>query len=269
MVTADELAQVAIFASLEADARERLARQVADITLQRGDYAAHAGAAPALFGLLEGRIEAVQTTDGIERVVGSRQPGEVFGEVPLTLGAAFPVGFRAAEPSRVFRVEPRDYHAVAAVAPELAADVGRLAAHRIGGSSGLQGLAAAPPAPRAIVIGGRWDTACTELRRFLERNQVSFRWIDEDAPDAEAEWGEPLPGADDLPSVRVLDGETVVRPHLRRVASLLELDAHAVVRPQLRRLAEVLELGTEPLLDAYDVVVVGAGPAGLAAAVYG
>ena len=269
MVTADEVAEVAIFAGLEAEARERLARVAADITLGEGEYAAHAGSDPALFGLLAGRIEAVQTTDGIERVVGSRQPGEVFGEVPITLGSAFPVGFRAAEPSRAFRVEPRDYHALAAVAPALAAEVGRLAAHRMGGTGGLQGLASAPPAPRAIVLGGRWDAACTELRRFLERNQVSFRWIDADAPDAAAQWEAPLPEADDLPSVRVLDGETVVRPHLRRVAGLLELPTDAIVRPQLRRLAEVLDLGTEPHSDTYDVVVVGAGPAGLAAAVYG
>ena len=42
-----------------------------------------------------------------------------------------------------------------------------------------------------------------------------------------------------------------------------------VVRPQLRRLAELLGLGTEPEAATYDVVIVGAGPAGLAAGVYG
>ncbi len=67
--------------------------------------------------MLEGRIEPVQHVDGIERVVGVRHPGDIFGEVPIALGTVFPVGFRAAEPSRVMRVEPRDYHAVAATAP--------------------------------------------------------------------------------------------------------------------------------------------------------
>ena len=124
--------------------------------------------------MLEGRIEAVKLVDGIERVVGERQPGDIFGEVPIALGTVFPVGFRAAEPSRVMRIEPRDYHAVAAAAPDVAKEVGRLASHRMSGARGLQGLAAEPPPPRAIVVGHRWDAACTELRRFLDRNQITF-----------------------------------------------------------------------------------------------
>jgi thioredoxin reductase (NADPH) len=58
--------------------------------------------------------------DGIERVVGVRHPGEVFGEVPIALGTVFPVGFRAAAASRVMRLEPGDYHAIASVAPDVA-----------------------------------------------------------------------------------------------------------------------------------------------------
>ena len=69
--------------------------------------------------------------------------------------------------------------------------------------------------------------------------------------------------------MRVLDDETVVKPHLRQVAGMLGLDAEAVLRPQLRRIAELLDLGTEARRSEYDAVVVGAGPAGLAAAVYG
>ena len=98
--------------------------------------------------------------------------GEVFGEVPIALGTVFPVGFRASEPTRVLRIDPADYHAVASIVPEVAEEVGRLAAHRMGGARGLQGIAADPPPPRAIVLGNRWDPACAELRHFLDRGLV-------------------------------------------------------------------------------------------------
>jgi thioredoxin reductase (NADPH) len=250
VVTTEEIGRVALFAALEPARQERLCRMAADIRLAAGEYAVHEGGERALFAVLEGRIEPVKLVDGIERVVGERGPGDIFGEVPIALGTVFPVSFRAAEASRVMRVEPQDYHGLAAVAPEIAREVGRLAAHRMTGSRGLQGLAAEPPPPRAIVVGRRWDASCATLRRFLDRNQVTYRWLTRDAPDAVDQWGGPLPGDDDLPAIRIVDGKTVIRPHHRRVA-------------------ELLGLGTEAVAAQYDAVVVGAGPAGLAAAVYG
>src|SRR5215217_807897 len=250
MVTPDEIGAVAIFAALGPAERERLCRAAADITLMPGEYAAHEGSERALFALLEGRVEPVKLVDGIERVVGERNPGEIFGEVPLALGTVFPVGFRAAEKSRIMRLEAHDYHAVAAVVPDVGKEVGRLAAHRMGGSRGLQGIAADPPPPRAIVVGHRWDASCADLLHFLDRNQITCRWLTPDAPDAAEHWGGPLPADADLPAIRVVDGKTVVRP-------------------QHRRVAELLGLATDAVAAEYDAVIVGAGPAGLAAAVYG
>jgi len=250
MVTKEEIAAIPLFAGLDEIARERLARAVADVTLVEGEYAAPQGSDRALFAVIDGTIEAVQTTDGVERVVGVRNPGDIFGEVPITLGTVFPVGFRAAERTRVMRINPDDYHGVAAQSPDIAKEVGRLASHRISGLRGLSGLAADPPPARAIVVGYRWDARCTDLRRFLDRNQVTYRWVTPDQPDAEELWDGPVPGSDDLPAIRVIGGKTVFQPHHRRVA-------------------ELLDLGTEPQEAEYDVVVVGAGPAGLAAAVYG
>ena len=250
VVTTDEIAAVPLFAALDDAERERLSQVAADISLAAGEYAADEGGERALFAVLQGRIEPVKRVDGVERVVGVRHPGDIFGEVPLALGTVFPVGFRAAQPSRVMRVEARDYHSIAAVTPDVGKEVGRLAAYRMSGSRGLQGLAAEPPPPRAIVVGHRWDASCTELRRFLDRNQVTYKWLTPEAPDAEDTWGGPLPDEADLPAIRIIDGKTVIRPHHRRVA-------------------ELLALGTEAAAAVYDVVVVGAGPAGLAAAVYG
>jgi len=250
MVTAEEIGRIPLFGGLDDAQREQLSRVAADISLAAGEYAAPHGSEGALFDILDGRIEPVHRADGVERVVGERDPGEIFGEVPITLGTVFPVGFRAAVPSRVMRLEPRDYHAIASASPEVAKEVGRLASHRISGLRGLQGLAAAPPPPRAIVVGHRLDPTCSELRRFLSRNQVTFDWLSPDTPATLERWGGPPPADGDMPAIRVVGGKTVIRPPLRRVA-------------------ELLGLGTEPDLAEYDVVVVGAGPAGLAAAVYG
>src|SRR4051812_19489151 len=250
MVTPEEIEGLSLFATLDHTQREQLSRVAADVTLEAGEYAAPQGSERALFAVLEGRIEPIQRADGVERVVGTRAPGEIFGEVPITLGTVFPVGFRAAVPSRVMRIEPHEYHTLASAAPGVAKEVGRLAAHRMSGLRGLQGLAADPPPPRAMVVGHRLDVACTELRHFLDRNQVTFDWLSPERPATLERWGGPPPAEADMPAMRVIAGKTVFRPPLRRAA-------------------ELLGLGTEPELAEYDVVVVGAGPAGLAAAVYG
>jgi len=223
LVTADEIARVPVFAALDPAACAQLSRAAADVSLMPGEYAAHEGDERALFALLDGRVEVTKLVDGIERVIGERHVGDVMGEVPIALGTVFPVGFRAAEASRVMRVEPHDYHAVVALQPDVGKKIGRLAADRMGGSRGLQGIAAEPPPPRAIVVGHRWDASCAELRRFLDRNQITFTWLQPDDPDAAEQWGGPLPPPDDCPVIRVVDGKTVVRPQLRRVAELLGL----------------------------------------------
>ena len=250
MVTSDEIGRVTVFAGLEPADRERLCRVAADISLAPGEYAVHEGDQPALLGLLEGRIEAVKLVDGVERVIGERRPGDICGEISIALGTPHPAGFRAAETSRVFRIEPHDYHAVAAVAPEVAKQVGLLASDRLGGPRGLRSLISEPIPYRAIVLGYRWDASCSELRHFLDRNQIRFEWLQPDVPEDAERWSGTLPAEGDYPAIRVVNGKTVVRP-------------------QLRRVAELLGIPTEPASAEYDTVIVGAGPAGLAAAVYG
>ena len=196
MVTADEIAGVSIFADLGPVERERLSPG-------RGRHQARAGRVRGAPGR---RARALRGARGPPRDRRARRRdracrrrtgvGDLFGEVPIALGTTFPFGFRAAEPSRVMRIEAHDYHAIAASTPEVGVKLGTLARERIGG---LQGIAAEPPPPRAIVVGHRWDPSCAELRRFLDRNQVTFRWITPDAPDAADAVGRPLAGGGGLP----------------------------------------------------------------------
>jgi thioredoxin reductase (NADPH) len=250
MLTPEEIQSLALFTTLDRAVCERIARVAADVTLTDGEYAVHEGDEPALFAVLEGHLEAVRLVDGQERVIGERFPGNVFGEISLTLGTGHPAGLRADGAARVMRLEARDYHELAAAAPRIATAVGALAQERLAGPRGLQAIAAEAPPPRALVVGDRWDPACAKVRRFLDRNQISFHWITPETPEAEEAWGSPLPEQGDCPTLRVVDGKTVARPTLRRVADLLGLDTEAA--------------GWE-----YDTVIVGAGPSGLAAGVYG
>jgi thioredoxin reductase (NADPH) len=250
VVTPEEIGQVAVFADLQQSERDRLSRLVADITLMPGEFAVNDGDERALFGVLEGRIEVLRRVDGVESVIGERRPGDVIGEMSMAFGMLHPAGFRAAEPSRVFRIDLPDYEALIAAAPEIGERVGALANNRLRGPKGLQARSSAPTPFRAVVLGHRRDPLCAELRRFLDRNQIRFRWLQPDVPADAEQWSGALPEEGNYPAIRVISGKTVVRP-------------------QLRRVAELLDLATEPVAAEYDTVIVGAGPAGLAAAVYG
>src|SRR5262245_6208446 len=133
MVTAEEIGRVAVFADLDLAERDRLARVAADITLVPGEFAVHEGDSRALFGVLEGRIEVLRVVDGVESVIGERHPGDVLGEMAIAFGLLHPGGFRAAEVTRMFRIELDDYHALAAAVPEVGERVNLLALHRLGG----------------------------------------------------------------------------------------------------------------------------------------
>ena len=247
MLTADELAALPIFSALSPVALADVARAAADIRLNAGEYAVYEGEPPALFVVIEGAIEVVKLVDGIERKIGMRLPGKLFGEVPLVFGTQFQAGFRASEPTRVVKLDARPYYDLAASSPELVRTMDDLARERIGG---LQKLAAEPRNAQVILLGNRWDSACLDLRRFLERNQISFSWLTLDDPNLTDHWPGPPPPESDCPILRLSDGATLVRPEPREFAARLGLQ-------------------TAPRFKEYDTVIIGGGPAGLAAAVYG
>jgi thioredoxin reductase (NADPH) len=101
------------------------------------------------------------------------------------------------------------------------------------------------------IIGHRFSKDSHDLRDFLARNRVPARWLDVER-DGEARELLRIAGveADRLPVALLEDG------------SVLE-------RPTILELAERLGVAGQPAQDHYDLVIVGGGPAGLAAAVYG
>jgi thioredoxin reductase (NADPH) len=236
MFTRAELRAVPLFSDLADEQLDYLADTSADIHLLPGEYVVHEGETRRLlFAVIEGRVELTKFADGEERVVGTlRAAGEIFGELPVVLDTPYLVSFRAVQRSRVMRIEAKDFRAVAAVAPKIAEAVGAAALERV---EGLQELAKDAP-PLLAVIGPKWNNATHELREFLQRNSVEFDWITRDDP------------AQAVPAVRLRDGTLL----------------HG---PTIRDIAKAIGLAVSPERPEYDVAIIGGGPAGLAAAVYG
>ena len=69
-------------------------------------------------------MELTKDINGVERRVGKRRPGEMYGEVPVMLSTNLPASYGAIEASRVLKLDFASFFALAAMAPQVAATVG-------------------------------------------------------------------------------------------------------------------------------------------------
>jgi thioredoxin reductase (NADPH) len=106
------------------------------------------------------------------------------------------------------------------------------------------------PVPEIKVVGHRWSARSSQVREFLARNQVPYRWYASDEPEGQRLLA--AAGADD-----------------RALPVVITPDGQALVEPADAELASRVGLATTPSQDFYDLIVIGGGPAGLGAAVYG
>ncbi len=108
-----------------------------------------------------------------------------------------------------------------------------------------------PPFEGVRLVGHRWSREAHRLRDFLSRNQVPYQWIDVEA-DAEAQR-----------LIEEIDGERV------RLPVVVLADGARLSSPSPTDVARSIGLHTRSETRSWDLIIVGAGPAGLAAAVYG
>lgn len=237
MIGIEELRTVKTFAPLPDTVLRYLAGAVEDIHLLPGEYFLHEGDERALIVVIEGSVEITKVVAGIEKVIGTRKPGQFFGEVPLTLSTKFPAAGRAAGVARIIKLDVAGYYTLATMAPSVPERVGWLARHYL---DSLQELAAQAPDAVARVIGPRRDAKVRELATFLTRNHVPFERITVEEPEGGALY----------PRLEVRDGASFADPELRTAAQAVGLEV-------------------TPSTSDYDVVILGGGPAGLTAAVNG
>lgn len=108
-----------------------------------------------------------------------------------------------------------------------------------------------PPFSGLTLIGHSYSARAHDLKEFLGRNIVPYRWLDvESSSEAEELLAIADAAPEDLPVLLLADGTALIKP-----------DPTAIAR--------AIGLRTAPEMELYDLVIVGAGPAGLAAAVYG
>jgi len=111
-----------------------------------------------------------------------------------------------------------------------------------------------PPFDGIRVLGTRWSSKSYDVRDFLARNQVPYQWLDADASSRDEEVARLLKSFD---------------PEDLKLPLVMFPGGGCVSEPQPQDLAERLGLRTRAGLEFYDLAIVGGGPAGLAAAVYG
>jgi thioredoxin reductase (NADPH) len=198
-----------------------------------------------LFVVLEGEVEIVRDDSATATVIASYGPGGFVGELSLLTGQTRFLTARVTRSGRVLVIEQAEFRRLMSVRPALAETIFRaLVARReiLRSGEGAQSLR---------IIGSRYSPEAMRLRSFAEHSRLAHTWIDvEDADDVEEIF--------QAMGLTPQDAPVVLTP----------TEVLSGVTPAM--LAEHLGLAFRPRPGyIFDLVVVGSGPAGLAAAVYG
>jgi thioredoxin reductase (NADPH) len=231
MITSQDLKGIKAFKGVEDGAVALAASRSAEIRLDKDDVLINEGDSPRFFAVVSGTLEAKKVR-GTEELLTTFRAGDSFGEVPLVLGSPAVVTVRATGKSHLAALDLPEFWRLIRSQKSFAEAITADLSARI---EGLFSTAMLAPDVKCTIVGDPRSKECHRLRDFLTRLHVPFDWEERDGPEYE---------------VTFADG--------RRLRS-----------PSPSELARALELRTEPRAHCYDVAIVGAGPAGLAAAVYG
>jgi thioredoxin reductase (NADPH) len=241
MITVELVRAIPLFASLSDDAAARVATSAGDLRLPAGEPFISEGESPVFYAVLEGSFEVTKRYGLKPTRLAVRAAGDFIGETPIMLGGTFFVGARTLERTRLLRLEAHEFRWLLRNAPPVRDEIVRTVLQRVEGVQEETTSAEAPP----VLVGGRFDERAHRLRDFLARNRIAFEWFDPAEPGCPHDCD-----VHDLPLLILPDGTRL--PH-----------------PTLTQAAEALGLRTQPSAARYDLAILGGGPAGLAAAVYG
>jgi thioredoxin reductase (NADPH) len=196
-----------------------------------------------LYVVESGKIAIVDETTEIPKTIVVHGPREFTGDVSLLTDRPAVISAYAAGETRAYCVGQADLRRVIQEIPDLsdklleAFQTRRIMLER----SGFVGVR---------VFGRPGDPDLTEIREFFDKNKVPHTFVDADEPDGRSAMESLQIAPEQLPFVACHRGTRLPRPTVTRIAECIGL------KRQIRT-------------EAFDLVIVGAGPAGLAAAVYG
>jgi thioredoxin reductase (NADPH) len=246
MITSDTLKAAKLFAGLQEGELTRLAKRAADIRLEPEEWLIREGERQHFFVLLEGILQLKKEVMGRETDIAEFTAGDFYGEISLLFGIPSLSSLRAKSRCRVARFEAQQLQELIQGSSTSGSVILQTMKERL---ARIDKYALDLPAARVHVIGSQYDTDCRDIRAFLGMNRIPYEWVDrETEPDR-------IPLC--VPANHI--GTAVV------VDRVYVVEQPATVR----KVAEALGISTRPTRASYDVVIIGGGPAGLAAAVYG
>jgi thioredoxin reductase (NADPH) len=210
-----------------------------------GEYLWRAGQRGyGLFVVLSGSIEIIDPSGDVPHRVVVHTAGHFTGDVDVLTGRAGLVDGRMLEPGEVLEIAPDALRHVVGEVPDISDVLLRafLMRRTLLLEQGYRGIR---------IVGSRFSPQARHLREFASRNAIPYTWVDLDDDPAAEELVQTFGvRPDQLPIVIGRDGKWASNPTVAELARYMGLSAH-------------VDQG-----EVYDLVVVGAGPAGLAASVY-
>ena len=210
-----------------------------------GDYLWHVGDREfGCFIVKEGRVEIVEETLGVQSHVTFHEPGSFSGDVDLLSGRPSLVSGIARGHCKAIRLTPTCLRTIVAEQPDVGDMVLKAFIMRrvLLLERGLTGLR---------ILGSRFSAETQAIREFCARNRVPNTWIDLESDEGVSQMLQSFQvSPEETPVVVLHDGTILRNPTINEIAK----------RVGVRRVIDQV---------VYDLVVIGAGPAGLAASVYG
>lgn len=237
MILPSTLADVSLFSSLPAERLAYFAAVAGDVRLKPGGWLAREGEQPVFAVVLAGSCSLRKHVAGREWEIHRLGPGDFFGEVNLLLGIPAVSSVVAISASRVATFRLQHLKELMQEPGPCGERITETIRERL--SKGPE-HALAMTRCRVRAIGPDGEPAVDRALAFLRANRIGF----------ERSYGDARPSAGGVPKL-VIEGRELCLPATER------------------EMAEVLGLSVVPRADRYDLVVVGGGPAGLAAAIYG